>query len=151
MTFTDVNINDVLSKMAKKNEEGFPFRLKWELREVQDNFIHEVKISCQDKNAPHLLMFHGYGSSGMLFYKMIADLKAYFNITIIDFLGMGCSGRPTFQTKIINTPQLANDYFIVSTEAWIRKSNYRELVGDKGFTIVGHSFGGYIATIFAVS
>lgn len=88
-----------------------------------------MKIENTDKNAPHMLMLHGYGSSGVLFYKMVGDLKAYFNITIIDFLGMGCSGRPTFKTDVINTPQLANDYFIVSMEAWMRKSKYREYVG----------------------
>ena len=31
------------------------------------------------------------------------------------------------------------------------KSGYRKLVGDKGCTIVGHSFGGYIAAQYAVS
>lgn len=104
-----------------------------------------------NKDAPHLLMLHGYGSSGVLFYKMVADLRKHFNITLIDFLGMGCSGRPTFNTKVINTPQLATDYFIVSLEAWVIKSGYRKVVGDKGCTILGHSFGGYIASWYADS
>lgn len=84
--------------MAKEKGEGFPFRLKWECREKEDNYIEETRIANADKDAPHLLMFHGYGSSGVLFYRMVADLKAHFNITLIDFLGMGCSGRPAFNT-----------------------------------------------------
>ena len=61
-----------------------------------------------------MLMLHGYGSSGLLFYKMIGDLQAHFNITLVDFLGMGSSGRPPFSSKVVSTPKLAIDYFIVS-------------------------------------
>ena len=74
-----------------------------ELRDVQENYIHETKIINRNKDAPHLLMLHGYGGSGGLYYKMVAGLRAYFNVTMIDFLGMGCSGRPPFSTKIVNT------------------------------------------------
>ena len=43
------------------------------------------------------------------------------------------------------------DYFVVSVEAWMVKSGYKKLVGDKGCTIVGHSFGAYIAAWYAAS
>ena len=42
MTFADVNINKELKAMAKRNPNGFPFRLDWELRDVDNNYIHEV-------------------------------------------------------------------------------------------------------------
>lgn len=156
LEFNDININDVLTKMAKErknkgNDDGFPFRLDWELRDVQDNYIQETKIRNKDTNAPHILMLHGYGCSGTLFYRMVGHLKHYYNITLIDFLGMGCSGRPTYSTNVVSTPQIAIDYFIISIEAWMIKSNYKKLVGTKGCTIVGHSFGAYITSWFAVS
>lgn len=85
-----------------------------ELRDKEDNFVQELKIPHPNKDAPHIIMLHGYGSSGLSFYKLIGDLRNYFNITLIDFLGMGCSGRPPFSTKLINTPELAINYFLVS-------------------------------------
>ena len=35
LQFSDVNINDILTQMAKKKPEGFPFRLNMELRDVK--------------------------------------------------------------------------------------------------------------------
>lgn len=64
---------------------------------------------------------------------------------------MGCSGRPTYSTNVVSTPQIAIDYFIISLEAWMIKSNYKKLVGTKGCTIIGHSFGAYITAWYAVS
>lgn len=123
-----------------------------ELRDVQDNFVHEIRVANENTDAPHLLLLHGYGGSGPLYYKMVADLKKYYNLTMVDWLGMGCSGRPPFSTKVVDTPRLAIDYFIVSLEAWMATSGYKTRVGkDRGFSIVGHSLGGYIGAHYAVS
>ena len=73
---------------------------------------------------------------------MITDLRQKYRVTTIDFLGMGCSGRPKFKVKNENE---AIDFFIDSVQKWIEKTNYTEK-----FHLLGHSFGGYIATKYAL-
>jgi pimeloyl-ACP methyl ester carboxylesterase len=44
-------------------------------------------------------MVHGFGGTGMVFYRIIGVLRKYFRITTIDLLGQGASGRPNFNSK----------------------------------------------------
>ena len=77
-----------------------------------------------------MLLIHGFAGSGVLFYKLVSQLRHYFNITTIDLLGMGCSGRPAYDgDKIYTTPELAIDFFLDSIEAWMKATKYREKVG----------------------
>lgn len=48
---------------------------------------------------PVLLIIHGYGGSGMIFYKMFKELNKYFHVYLIDVLGMGRSCRNVFKCK----------------------------------------------------
>jgi pimeloyl-ACP methyl ester carboxylesterase len=43
---------------------------------------------------PKMVMIHGYGSSSVLFYRIIKYLMVNFQIYLIDMLGMGGSSRP---------------------------------------------------------
>jgi cardiolipin-specific phospholipase len=88
-------------------------------------------------------MIHGFGGTGSMFYKLIAHLKDSYRVTTIDLLGMGASGKPTFN---LETSQECIDYFVESIEAWMKISGYR----NEEYTLLGHSFGGYMATHYAI-
>ena len=45
---------------------------------------------------PKLVMIHGYGGGGAVFYKMMKHLREYFEVYTIDLLGQGMSGRPPY-------------------------------------------------------
>jgi pimeloyl-ACP methyl ester carboxylesterase len=84
---------------------------------------------------------HGYGGSGVIFYKIIRALAEKFHLILIDIIGMGSSSRPKFQATSADE---ADEFFVDSLEKW------RQAMGDlKGFILAGHSFGGYICGHYA--
>ena len=85
-------------------------------------------------------MIHGYGATGLIFYKFIGHIRKYFRVTTIDFLGMGASGRPPFT---LNTGKDATEYLVRSIEAWIRETKYRD--DCESYYLLGHSLVGNIA------
>lgn len=77
----------------------------------EENYMHSNSFSTSDldyisdlsdpqrKSKPKLLMIHGFGGTGMVFYKMIGYLRKYFRVTTLDLFGMGASGRPPFKLQ----------------------------------------------------
>jgi pimeloyl-ACP methyl ester carboxylesterase len=55
-------------------------------------FIHTV--ICGSRNNPVLVLVHGYGGSGALFFKIIKQICKYFCLIFVDIIGMGSSSRP---------------------------------------------------------
>ena len=98
----------------------------------------EVRFpNCQDEdNKPVLVLLHGYGGSGMVFYKILAELHQRYKVYMVDLMGMGRSARPPFEA---DSPEEAEDFFINSLEHWREKLDLTE------FILAGHSFGGYIS------
>jgi pimeloyl-ACP methyl ester carboxylesterase len=90
---------------------------------------------------PKLVFIHGYGGSGALFFNVMQPLSEHFHCFFIDIIGMGSSTRWPFD---VNTPEEAEDYFLRFLEAW------RVAVGNlTNFFLSGHSFGGYLAGLYA--
>mmetsp|Transcript_15520 Transcript_15520/g.10889 ORF Transcript_15520/g.10889 Transcript_15520/m.10889 type:complete len:95 (+) Transcript_15520:213-497(+) len=89
-------------------------------------------------------MIHGFGGGGAIFFKMFPDLIKHFRVTTIDLMGMGCSGRPHYDTWGCTE---SIKYFLDTMKAWMEKTLYNK----EPYYLLGHSFGGYIATQFAVS
>ena len=86
-------------------------------------------------------MFHGYGASGVIFYKILKPLSEKFHVILVDILGMGASSRPEFTAK---TADEGDEFFVDFIEKW------RIAMGDlKDFYLAGHSFGGYICGHYA--
>ena len=43
------------------------------------------------------MLVHGYGGSGLIFYKIIKALASHFDVYLLDIIGMGASSRPKFE------------------------------------------------------
>jgi pimeloyl-ACP methyl ester carboxylesterase len=57
-------------------------------------FINTIEVGELD--LPVLVLIHGYGGSGALFYKALSGLAPHFRTLCIDIVGMGASSRPIF-------------------------------------------------------
>jgi pimeloyl-ACP methyl ester carboxylesterase len=84
---------------------------------------------------------HGYGGSGIMFYKIMKPLAENFHLILIDVIGMGASSRPAFTATCANE---ADEYFIDFFEKW-----RIAMGGLTDFILAGHSFGGYICGHYA--
>ena len=111
-----------------------------------ENFIHEIKVIPNGgaEGLPKLLMIHGYGGGGAVFYKMIKHLRQYFQVYTIDLLGQGMSGRPDYEPKHDFDATIA--YFTESINAYVEQSDLR----DTKFILLGHSMGGMFAGWYAL-
>lgn len=94
-------------------------------------------------------MLHGYGAGLAFFYRNYDMLsrRPGWKLWSLDLLGYGRSSRPPFyiaskepDAKITE----AEDWFIDALEEW------RKIRGIEKFTLLGHSFGGYLAVRYAL-
>ena len=92
---------------------------------------------------PILVLVHGYGGSGALFYKIIKRLTEYFHLILIDIIGMGASSRPDNYDASKFTPEQSIDYFVNYLESWRKEMDLTD------FYLAGHSFGGYLVGNYA--
>ncbi len=79
-----------------------------------------------------------------MFYQILKDLAEYFHLYVVDWLGMGSSGRPDYRCDDVDK---AEAFFLESFRIW------KEKVGiDKNakYYLAGHSLGGYLSTVYAL-
>ena len=90
-----------------------------------------------------LVLLHGYGGSGVFYYKMLKKLAEKFNVLCLDIIGMGASSRSSDFNKKDEAEEMI-EYFTRYIDKW------RQRLGLKSFYLAGHSFGGYIAGCYTV-
>jgi len=114
------------------------------------------------KTKETLVLLHGYGGSGALFYPVLKQLSSYFDIVLVDIIGMAASSRPNnFDISKVE-PQESIDYFVEWLETWRKKVKYYHYKWKEDikassvsslkikipeftdFILAGHSFGGYV-------
>lgn len=123
-----------VAKTNKKNGNGN------DMKEAEANeYIWTYEFGSE--NNPNLVIVHGYGGSGMVFFKMFEKLSEYFHVYLIDMLGMGRSSRNDFKC---NTYDECEKFFTRSIEKW------RQAIGLEKINILGHSFGGFICSKYAL-
>lgn len=103
------------------------------------NYIHQVTVKPKEHGLPKIVMIHGFGGGGAVFFKMIHHLSRFFEVITVDLLGMGASGRPDYTQMDYESTV---DYFVDSLHAWAEKTN---IAASGQYYLLGHSFGGYIA------
>jgi len=87
-----------------------------------------------------LVLLHDIGAGTALWLLNIDALAAHRPVYIIDMLGFGKSSRPTFSDDAV----LAEMEMVEALEAW------RIEVRLEKFILVGHGFGGFIATSYTI-
>nr|XP_011459529.1 PREDICTED: 1-acylglycerol-3-phosphate O-acyltransferase-like [Fragaria vesca subsp. vesca] len=106
----------------------------------EERFINTVTFDSKDES-PTIVMVHGYGCSQGFFFRNFDALASRFRVIAIDQLGWGGSSRPDFTCK---STEETEAWFIDSLEEWRKAKNL------SNFILLGHSFGGYVASKYAL-
>lgn len=108
-----------------------------------NNYLHTLRCGRpEDKTQKNMIFIHGYQGSSITFYKLFKHLYKDYNVYCPDIIGMALSSRPAVNFK--------------STEEWIgfftgSFEKFRQKLNIDKFHLVGHSLGGYIASLYALS
>jgi len=135
---------EILYKTKLMNFSGIPNEYitfhEVQYKESREEFVHVTIIDDPTYlNKDVLVLLHGLTGSSIVFYKMFQKLSTTYRVIGIDLPGMGCSSR----NEVIYTDfQSTADYF---TDRIKYTLDYLNI--DK-FTLLGHSFGGYISGLF---
>ena len=98
-----------------------------------DYSLHEVKTNSNKT----LILLHGIGASAERWSRVIPTLSRYYRIIIPDIIGFGYSDKPAVEYTM--------DFFI---DGFFKV--FLENIGIPKANIIGSSFGGHVATEFAV-
>src|SRR3712207_1365135 len=94
------------------------------------------KVINQSNDRKDLILLHGLGASAERWLRVIPDLTKCFRVIVPDIIGFGYSDKPTVEYTM--------DFFIKFFKDFLENLNI-----DKPY-IVGSSFGGHLATEFAI-
>ncbi|KAJ1398022.1 Epoxide hydrolase-like [Sesbania bispinosa] len=106
----------------------------------ESRFINTVTFDSKD-DSPTLVMVHGYAASQGFFFRNFDALASRFRLIAIDQLGWGGSSRPDFTCR---STEETEAWFVDSFEEWRKAKNL------SNFILLGHSFGGYVASKYAL-
>ncbi|KAK8677635.1 hypothetical protein V6N13_143161 [Hibiscus sabdariffa] len=106
----------------------------------EPRFINTVTFDSKE-GVPTLVLVHGYAASQGFFFKNFDYLANHFQVVAIDQLGWGGSSRPDFTCK---STEETEAWFVDSFEEWRKAKNLSNLI------LFGHSFGGYVASKYAL-
>ncbi|KAK7291227.1 hypothetical protein RIF29_06193 [Crotalaria pallida] len=106
----------------------------------EPRFINTVTFDSKE-DSPTLVMVHGYAASQGFFFRNFDALASRFRVIAIDQLGWGGSSRPDFTCR---STEETESWFIDSFEEWRKAKNL------SNFILLGHSFGGYVASKYAL-
>lgn len=96
-------------------------------------------MNTESKNVP-IVMLHGF-AAGIAFWLMnLEEISANRPLYAVDLLGFGRSSRSTFSKDA----QEVEQQFVDSIEKW------RELMQIPKMILLGHSFGGFLASSYAM-
>ncbi len=87
-------------------------------------------------NSQVLLLLHGIGASAERWLPVVPGLSRFFRVIIPDIIGFGYSDKPTVEYTL--------NFFIEFLEGFLDRLNI------KNFSMVGSSFGGWMAMEFAM-
>jgi len=164
-------IHDTIEPRENWFNRWFPF-LKWspsspeKLKQAEEELLSYVKTKSEGKyievnmdeenntcriwtriynpDAPQdklpLIMIHGMGSGMALFAMNLDELSESRTVYTIDLPGYARSSRCKFHSK----PEKNEDQFVQAIENW------RKTLGIEKMCLLGHSFGGYLSSAYAL-
>jgi pimeloyl-ACP methyl ester carboxylesterase len=104
-----------------------------------DDEIWTLSMNTESKMTP-IVMVHGFGA-GIAFWVMnLEEIAKDRPLYAIDLLGFGRSSRPKFSS---DSDEIEQQY-VCSIERW------REIMGIEKMVLLGHSFGGYLSSAYAM-
>ena len=99
--------------------------------------------STQETDA--LVLTHGFASGLGYFFRNFPHLSVLnmdgISVYAIDWAGKGRSSRTPMKSLHLDDVE---DYFVDSLEEWRIKMNIKQMI------LFGHSFGGYLSTVYAI-
>lgn len=104
-----------------------------------DDYVWTFSANENNKNVP-IVLVHGFGA-GIGFWSLnVEELSQDRSVYAFDILGCSKSSRPLFSSE----PKEIEDQFVDSIEKW------RESLGIEKMILLGHSFGGFLTSCYAV-
>ncbi|KAK9823325.1 hypothetical protein WJX72_001941 [[Myrmecia] bisecta] len=102
-------------------------------------YMHTITSGAA--SAPNLVCIPGYGAGASFFFRNVDGLSRNYRTHLVDLLGTGLSGRPTFRAKNL---QQTEDFFLNALSKWRQEQGIDKMV------LVGHSLGGFLAATYAL-
>lgn len=68
----------------------------------------------QNKYLPHIVLLHGFGGTGMTYFRMFKNLRDDYQVHALDALGVGHSTKGDFKNNF--TYEETRDYFVKGIE-----------------------------------
>ncbi|EKX46065.1 hypothetical protein GUITHDRAFT_70887 [Guillardia theta CCMP2712] len=113
-------------------------------KRFQGHWIHTLATRDQGaeagQNKQTLVLLHGMGCGLSVYHQCIDELSSRYHVVAIDMPGFGLSSRPKFPEGAEEVEEM----FVQALEIWRREMKL------SSFVLGGHSFGGYIASCFAL-
>ena len=113
------------------------------LIKVDENLsIQTVIFNPGVPNRPPLILLHGLHTGLCFWLENIKKLSRSGTVYAIDLPGFGRSSKPDIST---NSGKEVERKYVQWLEVW------RQKIGIEMFVLLGHNFGGYIATLYALA
>lgn len=128
------------------NFERRIFLQKFQADEVSSNdliigandFLHYTVIRRVPETADNVLVvLHGYGGFGGVFYRLVEELAHHFFVILVDLPDMGFSSRQN--RNLFNDTDGAIEYFVSRIVAFVEGMKLQR------FSLMGHSIGAFVA------
>jgi len=130
--------SDMLAGVEKKILQESGLELEQTQVNAGDHQINTIKVG----NGPPLVMLHGFGAGIGFWICNLKVLAQHHTVYAIDLPGFGRSSRLPFSGKSFEE---AEEYFVTTIEQW-----RKEVKLEEQFDLLGHSFGGYLASAYAL-
>lgn len=133
--------NELLTYFSSQDYQGLNVR-EFSFKNNQDVTLQAREYYYEKNSDTIAIFFHGFGSGHMAYTTLINDLASSLKMSVLTFDYMGCDLSEG--DKIPNTLQA-----VVDAKSFIEYISTIEEYKDKKLVLIGHSWGGFVATNLA--